>query len=166
MLTMLRQHPEMTQTELARRMGIEVPTVFKALKRLEEGGYLERVADKLDRRARTLRLTAEGLGVLAEIDAFNPIRDNNLLADFTPAERRQFRRLLTKLIVRGAEHLGISQAVVVGAPPDVAASVAREDRPQRGEQDVEPSAPASVRRRAAGWRSQNGFRRRRANLKS
>jgi DNA-binding MarR family transcriptional regulator len=158
MLTMLRQFPEMTQTELARRMGIEVPTAFKALKRLQEGGYLERVADKLDRRARTLRLTPKGVGILDEIDAFNPIRDRNLLADFTPAERLQFRRLLTKLIVRGTEHLGISQEVVVNAPVAAAASVT--------EPEVEPAEAAPVRRRVSGWRSQNGFRKRRAGLES
>ena len=139
-------------------MGIEVPTAFKALKRLEEGGYLKRVNDKSDKRARALRLTAEGVRILDDIDAFNPVRDENLLADFSVAERRQFTYLLTKLIVRAAEHLGISQEVVTNASSDANLPIVNEVAPRVSEEASDPSNKPAKLAQVSRWRSQNGFR--------
>jgi DNA-binding MarR family transcriptional regulator len=56
----LHGHPGSTQTELVARMGIEQPTIAKAVSRMERSGFVERVQDDADRRVVRLRLTEQG----------------------------------------------------------------------------------------------------------
>ena len=55
-------------SELAERVGVELPTLIRLLNRLEEEGLLERAALEENRtRAKTVRLTPRGRAVLAEM---------------------------------------------------------------------------------------------------
>lgn len=55
--------------ELAERIGVELPTLIRLLNRLEREGLVERHAlESGQPRAKTARLTAEGLRVLAELN--------------------------------------------------------------------------------------------------
>lgn len=55
--------------ELAERIGVELPTLIRLLNRLEEEGVVERcVLEGGQPRAKTVRLTASGRGVLAELN--------------------------------------------------------------------------------------------------
>ncbi len=56
----LHEHPGSTQTELVARMGIEQPTIAKAVSRMERSGFVERVQDDADRRVVRLRLSEQG----------------------------------------------------------------------------------------------------------
>jgi DNA-binding MarR family transcriptional regulator len=53
-------------TDLARQSGLTKPTVLAAVDDLERLGYVERVPDPGDRRAKLVRLTARGAAAAAE----------------------------------------------------------------------------------------------------
>lgn len=54
-------------TELARRIGISKQAVGKAIRELEEGGLLKRVADGADGRAYLVSFTQSGVDYLLEM---------------------------------------------------------------------------------------------------
>ena len=53
-------------TDLAQRAGLTKPTVLAAVDDLERLGYVERVPDPEDRRAKLVQLTARGAAAAAE----------------------------------------------------------------------------------------------------
>lgn len=53
--------------ELARRLGIAVPSASRLIRRLERRGYLVTVRDEQDRRATVVRATSAGAAVLAMV---------------------------------------------------------------------------------------------------
>lgn len=55
-----------TATDLAARLGISVQAVSKTVQEMEQLGYLDRVPDPSDGRARILRLSERGQANLAE----------------------------------------------------------------------------------------------------
>ena len=54
--------------ELAERIGVELPTLVRLLNRLEAEGLVERLALAGRARAKTVRLTPKGRGVLVELN--------------------------------------------------------------------------------------------------
>lgn len=59
---------EANHRELAERIGVELPTLIRLLNRLEAEGLVERCALEGPGRAKTVRLTAAGKPVLAELN--------------------------------------------------------------------------------------------------
>jgi DNA-binding MarR family transcriptional regulator len=105
MLVVLAANPGLTQTALARMMKVEGPTLMQSIDRLEQHGYLQRLRRIGDRRSYSLQLTPRGREVLAAINAFLPLRDQEMLADLTPEEIDQLTILLTKIVERGHQRL-------------------------------------------------------------
>lgn len=52
-----RTSEPLTQTELARRAGVEGPTMARLLDRMERSGWIERRVGRTDRRSKTVHLT-------------------------------------------------------------------------------------------------------------
>lgn len=86
----------MTQTALARALGLESPTLVRLLDRLTEKGWIVRRNCPGDRRAYHVALTPHALGLCADIDrevaairqeAIGPIRNTELLAAISVLER-------------------------------------------------------------------------------
>lgn len=86
----------MTQTELARALGLEAPTLVRLLDRLTEKGWIVRRNCPGDRRAYHVALTPHALGLCADIErevaairheAIGPIRSSELLAAISVLER-------------------------------------------------------------------------------
>ena len=48
---------ELSQTELAEKMGIEVPTLVGVLDRMERDGWIQRIPSETDRRKKLIRVT-------------------------------------------------------------------------------------------------------------
>jgi MarR family transcriptional regulator for hemolysin len=48
---------ELSQTELAEKMGIEAPTLVGVLDRMERDGWIQRVPSEVDRRKKLIRVT-------------------------------------------------------------------------------------------------------------
>jgi DNA-binding MarR family transcriptional regulator len=57
LLMVLWTHPGLRQAELARRLGVEPPTVTRMVQRLERAGLVERVRDPHDARLLRVRAT-------------------------------------------------------------------------------------------------------------
>jgi DNA-binding MarR family transcriptional regulator len=107
MLVVIGSNPGLTQTELARIMNVEGPTLMQSIDRLEENGYLRRTPRIGDRRSNSLQLTPLGNKVLSAIQDFLPVRDADLLAVLSPKEIGELARLLTKIVTRA--HLRLKE---------------------------------------------------------
>ncbi|WP_371782532.1 MarR family winged helix-turn-helix transcriptional regulator [Streptosporangium subroseum] len=90
----LHQHPGTTQAELVQRIGMEQPTIAKAITRMERTGFVERAADPGDRRVIRLRLTEQGEAVVeAVVTAWAEV-EGSAVTGLTPADVDQLTRLL------------------------------------------------------------------------
>lgn len=56
------------QTMLAERLGVEAMTLSSVLDRLEAKGFVERLPDPADRRAKLVQVTASGIEVVQQIE--------------------------------------------------------------------------------------------------
>ncbi len=63
-----RQGEGVRQGVLADWLGIEAPSLVRSLDQLVDAGFIERREDTMDRRAKTLHLTAAGAAACAEIE--------------------------------------------------------------------------------------------------
>jgi DNA-binding MarR family transcriptional regulator len=90
----IHQHPDTTQTELVARIGIEQPTIAKAVARMERSGFVVRVPDPRDRRVVRLRLTEQGRAVVDDIIAAWAEVESRATRGLTGSEAAQLIRLL------------------------------------------------------------------------
>jgi DNA-binding MarR family transcriptional regulator len=96
-------------TDLAARLGIDPPAVTRKAQQLERLGLVSRTRDADDARASRLRLTPEGSQVLRRFLLARHQWLAALLADWPPAECREFARLIRRFsddIDRHLEELG------------------------------------------------------------
>jgi MarR family transcriptional regulator for hemolysin len=68
LLYLARTSKGMTQTELARMLSIEAPTVTRLVKQLEESGWLTRHASPEDARWKLVHLTAKAKQIVVQIE--------------------------------------------------------------------------------------------------
>ena len=79
--TLAKSDP-MSQTELARELGVEDPTMVAMIDRLVKGGYLLRVPSETDRRVKIVQLTERGQDIYTQLRAVaDPFR-HELLGGF------------------------------------------------------------------------------------
>ena len=69
LLHLSRAGRDLTQTELAERIGIEGPTLVRLLDRMARDKWITRRESDQDRRSKTVHLTAQAEGVLKDIHA-------------------------------------------------------------------------------------------------
>ena len=89
-LTVLKAHPGMGQSSLARALGFDKVTVLRVLRGLQARGFVERGPAEGNRRNVSVMLTAQGLDVLKQAQK--------------PAERA-YKRLLAPLDEEQQEEL-------------------------------------------------------------
>lgn len=94
-LTIISQHPGITQKELGEILGIQPASVSELLMKLERKGLVRRERDEQDRRSIKVQLTEEGQKLLAEpkeevTDPFKAL---------STEEQEQLRCLLEKLLI-------------------------------------------------------------------
>lgn len=82
--------------ELARRLGVEPPTITKMLRRLENCGIVERSPDPRDARSFRVRLTPEGRSLEEPVARCWEAAEEKVLSGMSGEERQTFHRLLTK----------------------------------------------------------------------
>jgi DNA-binding MarR family transcriptional regulator len=90
-----------TMSELARHMAVSLPTISKSVDMLVRREWVERSADKRDRRQSMVRLTPRGRRVLADIQQRAERHVAETLAPLAPAERTQLiaaLRVLTAVL--------------------------------------------------------------------
>ena len=91
-------HPGIDQRRLAGAVGLDTSTTAGVVDRLEARSLLERRASPDDRRVRLLYPTAEGLRALAEVLPAMRRAQDRILAPLAPAERKEFMRMLRRLV--------------------------------------------------------------------
>ena len=82
---------------LAERAALTKQAMAQLVAHLEEHGYVERVPDPRDRRAKLVRATARGREVYAIVREFIADLDARLDRELGPAKVRRLRALLEEL---------------------------------------------------------------------
>ena len=95
-LMRMKQAP-VAMSELARHLGVSVPTVSKSIDVLADRGWVERWVDPSDRRQTIARLTPEGRRVTAAMKRQSEKHVAALLAALTPRQRAQVMATLDVL---------------------------------------------------------------------
>lgn len=96
-LALIGQHEAITAARVVAETPMDKATVSRAAASLTERGLVERVPHEADRRATTLRLSAEGAAVFEAVSARAVAYEERLLATLSAEERGQLDRLLAKL---------------------------------------------------------------------
>ena len=96
-LAALDEHGASSQAELGRRLWIDRSDLHAVLNELERHGLVARVRDAADRRRNLVELTEAGAAALERLDARVAAAQDALLEPLSAAERRELRRLLTRL---------------------------------------------------------------------
>ena len=86
-----------SQIELSRRTGIDPSDVVAAVNDLESRRFVTRQRDPSDARRNVVTLTRAGRAELVRLDAVVAEIQERFLAPLSESERRQLRRILTKL---------------------------------------------------------------------
>lgn len=89
--------PYTTQIQVAKKVGIEGPTLTRTLDMLEADGLVERLADPSDRRNKHLRLTDEGVDALNDIMAITDKLRRRLLRGIPADDIAKTNKLLLLL---------------------------------------------------------------------
>lgn len=111
-LAEVAEHPHgVVQRELARRLGVEEPTVVRLLDALEAQGWVERRAHSLDRRAKLVQITPAAQPVLDQAQEIVGEMQDELFADVDPADLAVCLRVLNNL----ARKLDRAECEVVAA---------------------------------------------------
>ena len=93
----LWQEDKLTQSDLADRIGVQIQTINKMIRRMEKTGLVTKHADEYDGRVSRIHLTPKGYGLQPVVEGAWDQLEQQTLADFTVEERYILRRLLLKL---------------------------------------------------------------------
>ena len=96
-LTMLRENPGIRLSNLAAAIDMEKPNMVSVIDELSARGLVTRSADPLDKRARQLHLTADGLKLQHQAYAAAGVHEEGCLQHLDEAERAQLIALLSKI---------------------------------------------------------------------
>ena len=89
---------ELSQQDVAKRLGIDPTLIVATVDTLEARGVLERTRDPRDRRRYVLVVTAEGRKLLARTAKLAGRAEGEFLAPLDEAERRQLGSLLRRAL--------------------------------------------------------------------
>ncbi len=91
--------PGINQLELARMKNVGKASVTKALKILEEDGFVTRITDEEDRRNSRCFVTKKGEGIVHELLDVKTSVEADLFEGFNEEDKSTFLKLLSKLYV-------------------------------------------------------------------
>jgi len=91
--------PGLSQTELARYLGVERATVGKQVAGCLRRGWIRREVSAHDRRRFSLYITPKGERMLREVAQIIPQHEREYTAMLTAEERETLKRLLRKLVM-------------------------------------------------------------------
>jgi len=102
-LLALYRHDGISQEELSDHLKIDKATTAKALKRLEEEGYVARSVDAFDKRAYRVFVTPKGMGIKPEVQS--ALRNwREILSDGLSEEEKDTALKLLKKMVQNVVH--------------------------------------------------------------
>jgi DNA-binding MarR family transcriptional regulator len=97
-LSALAEQGAASQAALGRRLSIDRSDMHALLSELERDGFVARVRDQEDRRRILVALTPAGARTLKRLDKRVQAAQEALVAPLSAADRRELRRLLTRLV--------------------------------------------------------------------
>jgi DNA-binding MarR family transcriptional regulator len=97
-LCKVRDHPGMTQQELAEFMLLDSNAVVLLLNELEDRGFSVRRRDPEDRRRHILELTEAGRQALARAEKGRASIEDELLGGLSAEEKVTLKRILTRAL--------------------------------------------------------------------
>ena len=98
---------QLSQTDLAERMGIEPPTLVGILDRMERDGWIRRDGDKTDRRRKLIQATPAAKPVWSKIVGVAKRVRARASRGMTAAQLAQLKKLLNQIqanLAEAAEH--------------------------------------------------------------
>ena len=96
----IADHPGLDQAGIAANIAYDRATIGGVLDRLEQKGYITRVVSARDRRAREVKLSAEGERVFIKILPIVIKLQDDILPGLDQIERARFIELANKAISR------------------------------------------------------------------
>ena len=96
-ITLIAANPGLTQSALARAVGIERSTMVTVIDVLESRGLVERRPSPVDRRSYALVISAEGSDMLEQLKPMVLEHEKRVTANLDSEERSQLLRILSKL---------------------------------------------------------------------
>jgi DNA-binding MarR family transcriptional regulator len=102
-LSALDRSPIRTQSALAEAIGADKTRIIATLDELQQDGYIERMPDPEDRRARLLAITESGRAVKDSVQVDIQRGEEHWLGQLSANEREVFLRALNRLTARGAD---------------------------------------------------------------
>jgi len=96
-LVLVERNPDLSQTALARAIGVDRSTLVPILDRLERNGLVARKAAPRDRRRHALALGRRGVRLMAGYVATVRKHEKRIQRGLSPRETAQLLRLLDRL---------------------------------------------------------------------
>ncbi len=98
-LAFLYEREGVNQEELSHYLSMDKGTTARALKKLEEVGYISRIEDDKDRRAYRVFITPKGMSIKEEFFSILQGWNDNLINELKPEEIQTLKTLLKKIIL-------------------------------------------------------------------
>lgn len=93
-LMLLAREQNITQETLVRHYHLDKGTIARAVKKLEDAGYIRRIIDPGNRRAVRLFLTKKGEDVLPSLHAINHAWESLAFSGLTAQDKKTCHRLM------------------------------------------------------------------------
>ncbi|MCI9148198.1 MAG: MarR family transcriptional regulator [Hungatella sp.] len=97
LLMFVADHPQVSQKELARLHGVSTATIAVSLKKLEQGGYIERKVDVKDNRYNQICITAKGMAAVERSAAIFEDLEKRMFQGFSAEDFEKLEELLDRL---------------------------------------------------------------------
>ena len=97
LMVIVANNEGLSQTRLARALGIDGSTMVAMIDRLEENGWIRRQRSAIDRRSHALYLTGAGSQLLARLTPMVAAHEADLAQDLSADEKNTLLGLLAKI---------------------------------------------------------------------
>lgn len=104
-LSLVVAHPNISQSNLARMLGIERSGLVAIIDELERRGFLTRCHKPGDRRVQALVITPEGKAAYLKTLATVQNHENHLFANLSETEKKTLMELLVKIRMTDKENI-------------------------------------------------------------
>ncbi len=96
-LVLIKENRGLSQSALAKALGIERSTMVAVIDRLESQGLVERVTSETDRRSYALALTPEGAELLARVTPLVRPHERQIAARLSAREKVMLMEMLERV---------------------------------------------------------------------
>ncbi len=96
-LVLIKENRGLSQSALAKALGIERSTMVAVIDRLESQGLVERVTSETDRRSYALALTPEGAELLARVTPLVRQHERQIAARLSAREKVMLMEMLERV---------------------------------------------------------------------